>query len=93
MYSVPLSIRDAAKDPSSWRVSREVVLTRVKGDLADHNPARGEAKLQLDELSDAMVQLNRDISRGLEDPILNCLIYDGITIVVFTAHAEQYAYF
>ena len=62
MLSILLSIHDATKDPLLGRVSREVVLTRVKGDLADHNPARGKAKLQFDELSDAMVQLDRNIA-------------------------------
>lgn len=61
----------------------------MKGDLADHNPSSGEAESQLDELADPLVQLDRDISRVLEDPVLHVRVHDGIARVVSAADAEH----
>lgn len=48
-----------------------MVITRVEGDLADHDPPRGEAEPQLNELADSMVKLDRYVPRVLEDPVLH----------------------
>lgn len=95
IYNSMLSIQtfELRKGESwKWRKLQKPLalqLTGVEGDFADHNPSRGEAESQFDELADSMVQLDCDISRLLEDLILHVRIYDGIARVVFAADAEH----
>lgn len=88
------SIRAARADRESEEncSCRALPLTGVKGDLADHNPSRSEAESQLDELADPMVQLDRDVSRMLEDPVLHIGVHDRITSVISAADAEHNTY-
>lgn len=68
-----------------------MVITRVEGDLADHDPSRGEAEPQLNELADSMVKLDRYVPRVLEDPVLHVRVHDRIARVIFPTDAEHYA--
>lgn len=68
-----------------------MVITRVEGDLADHDPPRGEAEPQLNELADSMVKLDRYVPRVLEDPVLHVRVHDRIARVIFATDAEHYA--
>lgn len=68
-----------------------MVITRVEGDLADHDPPRGEAEPQLNELADSMVKLDRYVPRVLEDPVLHVRVHDRIARVIFPTDAEHYA--
>lgn len=63
-------------------------LTRLEGDLAGHDPACGEGELYLDEAADAVVQLDADIARVLEDPVLHVGVGDGVAEEVLAADAE-----
>lgn len=90
-HDLELSIRTAKADRGSGENcrSRALQLTGVKGDFADHNPSRGEAESQFDELADPVMQLDGDISRLLEDFVLYVAVHDGITRVVPAADAEH----
>lgn len=65
-------------------------LTRVEGNLADHDPSGGEAEAQLHELADTVVQLYRDVPRVLEDSVLRSVVDYRIAGVILAADAEQY---
>lgn len=45
---------------------------------------------QLDEAADAVVQLDGDVARALEDPVLHGGVGDGLPIEVSATHAEKY---
>lgn len=74
---------------ASEGATRPTPLTRVEGDLADHDPARGEGELELDELADSVVQLDRDVARVLEDPVLHVGVDDRLAQEVLAADAER----
>lgn len=69
----------------------QIILTGVEGYLADHDPTRGEAESQLDKFANTMVQLDGDVPRVFEDPVLHVGIHDWIASVVATTDAEHYA--
>lgn len=68
-----------------WIISS---LTRLEGDLAGHDPARGEGELNLDEAADAVVQLDADVARVLEDPVFHVGVGDRVAEEVLAADAE-----
>lgn len=68
-----------------WIISS---LTRLERDLAGHDPARGEGELNLDEAADAVVQLDADVARVLEDPVLHVGVGDRVAEEVLAADAE-----
>lgn len=78
----------------SWKQGKSLkpcvtALTGVKGDFADHNPPRGEAEFQLDVLADPVVQLDRDVSRVLEDSVLHVIVHYRIAREVFATDAKR----
>lgn len=44
---------------------------------------------QLDEFSDSVMELDRDVARGLEDLVLHVRVGNGLARVVLAADAEE----
>lgn len=65
------------------------ILTAVKNDLADQYPARSEVKLDAHPLAYAMMQLDGDVARALEDIVRLVHVADRLLLEVLPAYAER----
>lgn len=63
-------------------------LTRVEGDLADHDPSISKIKLKLDELGQSRVQIDGDIPRLLEHCVRHVGVNERSSVEKLTADAE-----
>lgn len=65
-------------------------LTGIEGHFADHDPSIREMESQLDEFSDSMMKLDRNVPRGLEDLVLHVRVGNGFPCVISSANTEEY---
>ena len=61
--------------------------------FADEDPSGGKVQPQLDELADAVVQLDADVARILEDAVLQRSVNDRFTRINLAADAEMHVHF
>lgn len=68
----------------------EIILTGIEGHFADHDPPRRKVESQLDEFSNSMMKLDRDVPRGLEDLVLHVRVGNGLSRVISSSDTEEY---
>lgn len=65
-------------------------LTGIERYFADHDPSIREVESQLNEFSNSVMKLDRDVPRSLEDPILHVGVGNRFSRVIFSANTEEY---
>ena len=68
-------------------------LTRLEDNFTDHDPAGSEVKLDFHETTETSVQIDGNISCILQHCIRHVCVEQWPSIVVLSAHAEEYLCF